>query len=55
MYFFLPYLFFWSLDQLVVETLGVAFVRTYVRSYVRSFIRPFVRRASSRKPFITFF
>ena len=26
---------FWSLDQLVVETLGVVFVRSYVRSYVR--------------------
>ena len=38
---------FWSLDQLVVETLGVVFVRPYVRS--------FVRNAFSRKPLITFF
>ena len=37
---------FWSLDQLVVETLGVASVRSYVRSYVR--------HAFSRKPLITF-
>ena len=37
---------FWSLDQLVVETLGVAFVRTYVH--------PFVRNAFSRKLFIIF-
>ena len=42
---------FWSLDQLVVETLGVAFVRPFVRSSVR----PFVRHAFSRKPLITFF
>ena len=34
---------FWSLDQLVVETLGVAYVR------------PYVRHAFSRKPLITFF
>ena len=26
---------FWSLDQLVVETLGVVFVRTFVRTFVR--------------------
>ena len=31
----LKFYIFWSLDQLVVETLGVAFVRTYVRTYVR--------------------
>ena len=37
---------FWSLDQLVIETLGVAFVRTSVRT--------FVRHAVSRKPLITF-
>ena len=37
----------WSLDQLVVETLGVAFVRSYVR--------PYVRHAFSRKPLITFY
>ena len=42
---------FWSLDQLVVETLGVASVRTSVRTPVR----PFVRNAFSRKPLITFF
>ena len=27
---------FWSLDQLVVETLGVAYVRTFVRPFVRT-------------------
>ena len=32
---FLEIIFFWSLDQLVVETLGVAFVRPFVRSFVR--------------------
>ena len=31
---------FWSLDQLVVETLGVASVRSSVRPSVRSFVRP---------------
>ena len=41
---------FWSLDQLVIETLGVAFVRTYVRPCVRSSVRHTV----SRKPLITF-
>ena len=44
---YVGFLFFWSLDQLVVETLGVAFVR--------SSVRPFVRHAFSRKPLITFF
>ena len=37
---------FWSLDQLVVETLGVAFVRTYVRTYVRSSVTLFLGNRS---------
>ena len=37
--------FYWSLDQLVVETLGVAFVRPYVRTC----------HTFSRKPLITFY
>ena len=30
--------YFWSLAQLVVETLGVAFVRPFVRPYVTLFL-----------------
>ena len=41
---------FWSLDQLVVEILGVAVVRTYVCTYVRTY----VRHAFSQKLLITF-
>ena len=37
---------FWSLDQLVVETLGVAFFRSYVRSYVRTHATLFLGNCS---------
>ena len=33
--------FYSSLDQLVVETLGVTSVRTYVRTFVRPFVRSY--------------
>ena len=42
---------FWSLDQLVVETLGVASVRLYVRPYVTLFLgnRSLVRACKCEK------
>ena len=46
----MTFLFFWSLDQLVVETLGV----TSVCLFVHPLVRLSVRHAFSRKPFITF-
>ena len=40
------YTFFWSLDQLVVETLGVAFVRTSDRPFVRPSVTLFLGNRS---------
>ena len=37
---------FWSLDQLVVETLGVAFVRPYVRPFARTYATLFLGNRS---------